>query len=78
MEKPTNKELIYLGLVLILLVGFYLQLIAFKADLKSYKEAYLECVGNIDKYNSGYYDPFDRQILNITIQADNQLINIKK
>ena len=50
--KHSNRELIYLTLILILVLGFYFQLKAAQLDLKEYSEAYKECIENKQFYNN--------------------------
>ena len=51
---------------IILTIGFILSIIGSNQEIKEYKIAYKECVDNINRFNQGYTDVWNRDLLNVS------------
>ena len=70
--SSSNKETLLSIIVIILTIGFLLSIYGSNQEIKEYKAAYSECVDNINRYNNGYQDVWNRDF-NITLEVQNEI-----
>jgi hypothetical protein len=67
-KEFTQREAGLVLMMLLLLLGYLLNVWAAEKTIVSYQNAYVECMNNINEFNTGYSDVWGRplEVLNET------------